>query len=249
MALAFLAPGLRSAGPAGPSGCAGPPARKPAAALAPAQGLVHGLSLLLVARSVACRARKGRKGGKSTPIPSSDSAAPDAYDQETRDIILSLDHVDKKSQDGSFILKDVSLGMYMGAKIGILGKNGAGKSTVMRILAGKDDAFQGNLHMDPDIKIGYLPQEPVLEEETVIETLRPALDHISAMVREFEEVTGQMADPDADMDLLVAKMEQLQSKIDAVNGAGAATGNSMQKCGPEAVQPSASQKNLRTYPN
>ncbi|CAJ1442980.1 unnamed protein product, partial [Effrenium voratum] len=218
MALAFLAPGLRSAGPAGP---AGPPARKPqAAALAPAQGhLVHGLSLgLLVARSVACRARKGRKGGKSTPIPSSDSAAPDAYDQETRDIILSLDHVDKKSQDGSFILKDVSLGMYMGAKIGILGKNGAGKSTVMRILAGKDDAFQGNLHMDPDIKIGYLPQEPVLEEETVIETLRPALDHISAMVREFEEVTGQMADPDADMDLLVAKMEQLQSKIDAVNG-------------------------------
>ena len=165
---------------------------------------------------------KGKKGGggggASVPIPTSDSAAPDAYNQETRDIILSLDHVDKKSQDGSYILKDVSLGMYMGAKIGILGRNGAGKSTVMRILAGQDKEFLGNLHMDPDIQIGYLPQEPVLEEETVIANLEPAVQQVKDMIKDFEEVSVKMAEPDADIDQLMVDMEKLQSKIDAVGG-------------------------------
>lgn len=177
--------------------------------------------------SVARAARKKSKGGKgkskggapsSTPIPSSGSAAPDAYDQETRDIILSLDHVEKKAQDGSYILKDVCLGMYMGAKIGILGRNGAGKSTVMRILAGQDDEFQGTLHMDPEIRVGYLPQEPVLEEDTVIETLEPAVQNVKDMVKRFEDVSMQMAEPDADIDELMVEMEKLQTKIDAMNG-------------------------------
>ncbi|CAE7495410.1 ettA [Symbiodinium sp. KB8] len=161
-----------------------------------------------------------KKGGKTSgiPIPKSDSAAPDAYDQETRDIILSMSNVDKKSLDGSYILKDVSLGMYMGAKIGILGKNGAGKSTVMRILAGEDDEFLGKLERDEAIQVGYLAQEPVLKEETVIANLEPAVDHIKAMVKEFEDVSMQMTDPDADVDALMQKMETIQSKIDACNG-------------------------------
>ncbi|CAE7341625.1 ettA [Symbiodinium sp. CCMP2592] len=161
-----------------------------------------------------------KKGGRTSgiPIPKSDSAAPDAYDQETRDIILSMSNVDKKSLDGSYILKDVSLGMYMGAKIGILGKNGAGKSTVMRILAGEDDEFLGKLECDEAIQVGYLAQEPVLKEETVIANLEPAVDHIKGMVREFEDVSMQMTDPDADVDALMQKMETIQSKIDACNG-------------------------------
>ena len=79
---------------------------------------------LLSAATCYHQRKSQKKGGKSSgiPIPKSDSAAPDAYDQETRDIILSMSNVDKKSLDGSYILKDVSLGMYMGAKIGILGK-------------------------------------------------------------------------------------------------------------------------------
>jgi len=168
------------------------------------------------------RAAKPKKGGKKkggggppVPIPSSDSAAPDAYNQETRDIILSLDHVEKKSKDGSYILKDVCLGMYMGAKIGILGKNGAGKSTVMRILAGEDTEFLGDLTMDESIQIGYLPQEPVLEEETVIDVLEPAVKSVRDLVKQFEDVSMQMGEEDADIDALVEKMEKLQNKIDA----------------------------------
>lgn len=168
------------------------------------------------------RAAKPKKGGKKkggggppVPIPSSDSAAPDAYNQETRDIILSLDHVEKKSKDGSYILKDVCLGMYMGAKIGILGKNGAGKSTVMRILAGEDPEFLGDLTMDESIQIGYLPQEPVLEEETVIDVLEPAVKSVRDLVKQFEDVSMQMGEEDADIDALVEKMEKLQNKIDA----------------------------------
>lgn len=108
--------------------------------------------------------------------------------------------------------------MYMGAKIGILGRNGAGKSTVMRILAGQDDEFQGTLHMDPEIRVGYLPQEPVLEEDMVIETLEPAVQNVKDMVKRFEDVSMQMAEPDADIDELMVEMEKLQTKIDAMNG-------------------------------
>ena len=153
--------------------------------------------------------KKGGGGGGGVPIPTSDSAAPDAYNQETRDIILSLDHVEKKSQDGSYILKDVCLGMYMGAKIGILGKNGAGKSTVMRILAGQDPEFLGDLTMDESIQVGFLPQEPVLEEETVIDVLEPAVQKTRDLLKQFEDVSAQMGEPDADIDALVEEMETI----------------------------------------
>jgi len=163
------------------------------------------------------KSKKGGGGPSAPPIPKS-SAADNAYDQETRDIILQMSNVEKKALDGSFILKDVSLGMYMGAKIGILGKNGAGKSTVMRILAGQDDKFLGKLEKEESVQVGYLPQEPVLDKETVIENLEPAVDHIKAMVREFEDISVQMTDPDADIDALMEKMEKIQTQIDACDG-------------------------------
>jgi len=133
-------------------------------------------------------------------------------------MILALDNVDKNAPDGKAILKDVCLGMYMGAKIGILGSNGAGKSTVMRILAGKDKDFDGELQVDPSVRIGHLEQEPVLEAETVIENLEPALQRTKDMLDEFNEISMQMAEPDADMDTLLARMDTLQSTLDACNG-------------------------------
>lgn len=173
--------------------------------------------------------KKGGKGGKKkggskwddgperkqrAPTAVSEGAA---YAQETRKIILELDQVDKKAQDGTPILKNVSLGMYLGAKIGILGRNGAGKSTVMRILAGKDDKFLGNLTLEKGIRVGHLEQEPVIEEETVIECLEQAVKPIKQMVQDFEDVSVKMTDPDCDMDALMVEMDKLQSQIDAAD--------------------------------
>lgn len=159
------------------------------------------------------KARGGGKGGKKKKK----SEEKTAYSQETRNIILELDRVDKNAMDGTPILKDVSLGMYLGAKIGILGVNGAGKSSVMRILAGKDDNFAGDLNLEPGIRVAYLEQEPVLEEETVIECLEPAVAETRAMLKEFEDVSLEMAEPDADIDALMVKMDTLQAKLDACN--------------------------------
>ncbi|CAE8696254.1 unnamed protein product [Polarella glacialis] len=182
--------------------------------------LVAAASLRRRSLKLALKAGKGgkgkkSKGGDSRPTKVSEGAA---YAQETRKIILALDNVDKLALDGTPILKGVSLGMYLGAKIGILGKNGAGKSTVMNILAGKDEKFNGHLHIDPSIRIGYLEQEPVLEEETCIECLEPAVKPIRSMLAEFEAVSTKMTEPDADIDALMVEMDTLQGKIDACNG-------------------------------
>eukprot|EP00929_Paragymnodinium_shiwhaense_P013682 TRINITY_DN121528_c0_g1_i1.p1 TRINITY_DN121528_c0_g1~~TRINITY_DN121528_c0_g1_i1.p1 ORF type:complete len:711 (+),score=128.55 TRINITY_DN121528_c0_g1_i1:264-2135(+) len=169
--------------------------------------------------------KRGGRGGyqrKGGPPPAEEKVSKvsegAAYAQETRQIILSLDSIDKNAMDGTAILKDVSLGMYRGAKIGILGANGAGKSTVMRILAGKDKDFAGELVKKPNIRVGHLEQEPTLEEETVIETLEPALAVTRGMLNEFNEVSEKMTDADADMDALMARMSELQSQLDACGG-------------------------------
>ena len=86
-----------------------------------------------------------------------------AYQTETRKIILSLSKVRKVTPTGKELIKNINLGMYLGAKIGILGANGAGKSTLMKILAGVDKEFDGDIHLDDGIKVGYLPQEPPLD--------------------------------------------------------------------------------------
>jgi len=155
------------------------------------------------------------KGGAPRAPPSSKVSDGAAYTQETRDIILELDHATKSAPDGTPILKDVCLGMYMGAKIGILGKNGAGKSTVMRILAGVEEQFQGKLNIDENVRIGYLEQEPQLEAETVIECLEPAVRPIRDMLKAYEDVSLQMAEPDCDMDALMEQMDKMQSELDA----------------------------------
>ncbi|KAI8464117.1 MAG: ABC family transporter [Monoraphidium minutum] len=120
---------------------------------------------------------------------------------------------------GKELLKNINLGMYLGAKIGILGANGSGKSTLMKILAGVDENCEGRVVRSPGIRVGYLEQEPALEDgATVAENIEPAVAHIRSMVAEYEAVSQKMAEPDADFDALTKKMERLQDTLDACNG-------------------------------
>lgn len=142
-----------------------------------------------------------------------------AYATETRKIILSVHKLTKVTPVGKELLKNISLGMYYGAKIGVLGPNGAGKSTLMKILAGVDKNFDGNMYLEPGIKVGYLPQEPELKDGiTVMENIEPALAETRKLLSDFEKVSADMANPDADMDKLMNRMEQLQNALDASNG-------------------------------
>ena len=159
----------------------------------------------------------GGGGGPKLKSPG-EVASGSAYQMETRKIILSLSKVTKRTPQGKELLKDVSLGMYLGAKIGVLGANGAGKSTLMKILAGVDTAFDGELRLEDGIKVGYLSQEPVLDDgATVMENIQAGVQAVQAELAEFEQLAVEMAEPDCDMDALLARMDVLQAKLDASN--------------------------------
>ncbi|HEX6839045.1 MAG TPA: energy-dependent translational throttle protein EttA [Polyangia bacterium] len=116
------------------------------------------------------------------------------------------------------ILKGIYLSFYPGAKIGVIGGNGAGKSTLLRIMAGVDKEFIGEAFPAEGIKIGYLPQEPVLDETKDVKgNVEEAVKETKDLLRRFEEVSAKFADPDADMDKLMAEQAKLQDKIDAAN--------------------------------
>jgi sulfate-transporting ATPase len=116
------------------------------------------------------------------------------------------------------ILKGIYLSFYPGAKIGVIGSNGAGKSTLLRIMAGVDKEFIGEAYPADGIKIGYLPQEPQLDETKDVKgNVELAVAETRALLARFEEVNAKFADPDADMDKLMAEQAKLQDKIDAVN--------------------------------
>ena len=156
----------------------------------------------------------GNKGHKSPGKVKEGSA----YKTETRKIILSLGKVRKVTPNGKELIKNINLGMYLGAKIGILGANGAGKSTLMKILAGVDKDFDGEIYLDDGIKVGYLPQEPPLDDgETVMENIEVGVKAVKADLAEYNDISMQMAEPDCDMDKLMARMDALQTKLDASN--------------------------------
>jgi len=119
------------------------------------------------------------------------------------------------------ILKDISLSFFPGAKIGVLGLNGAGKSTLLRIMAGKDKEFNGEARAQSDINIGYLPQEPELDEERDVRgNVEQGLGEIIELVEEFNAISDKFAEPmsDDEMTALLEKQGELQNKIDAVDG-------------------------------
>ena len=160
-------------------------------------------------------ARTGGNQGHKSPGKVKEGSA---YQTETRKIILSLGKVRKVTPNGKELIKNINLGMYLGAKIGILGANGAGKSTLMKILAGVDKDFDGEIHLDDGIKVGYLPQEPPLDDgETVMSNIEVGVAAVKADLDEYNNISMQMAEPDCDMDKLMARMDQLQTKLDASN--------------------------------
>jgi ATP-binding cassette ChvD family protein len=116
------------------------------------------------------------------------------------------------------ILKGIYLSFYPGAKIGVIGGNGAGKSSLLRIMAGVDKEFIGEAFPADGTRVGYLPQEPVLDpKKTVKENVEEAVKETKELLRKFEEVSAKFADPDADMDKLMAEQAKLQDAIDAAN--------------------------------
>ena len=112
------------------------------------------------------------------------------------------------------ILKNISLSFHPGAKIGLLGLNGSGKSTILRIMAGIDKDFEGEAHAMPGIRIGYLPQEPQLEPgHTVREAVEEGLGEVFAAKKRLDEVYAAYAEPDADFDKLAAEQERLEKLL------------------------------------
>ncbi len=125
----------------------------------------------------------------------------------------------RKSHGSKVILDDVTLSFYPGAKIGVVGPNGMGKSTLLKIMAGIEDVSNGEARLTPGYTVGILQQEPPLDEDkTVIENISLAFGDILAKIERFNQVSAEMADPDADFDALMTEMGKLQDEIDAANG-------------------------------
>lgn len=117
------------------------------------------------------------------------------------------------------ILDDVTVGVYPGAKIGVVGPNGMGKSTLLKVMAGLEDVSNGEARLTPGYTVGLLQQEPPLDDDkTVRENIEMAFSDVIAKVNRFNQIGEEMASPDADFDALMAEMGRLQDEIDAANG-------------------------------
>ncbi len=133
--------------------------------------------------------------------------------------VYVMNGLTKAYGNGKKVLEDVTLSFFPGAKIGVLGPNGAGKSTLLKIMAGVDKDFLGEAWSAEGARVGYLEQEPQLDEsKTVGENVMEALADVKAMVDRFNAIGMEMAEEGADFDALGAEMGELQEKIDAVDG-------------------------------
>ena len=134
--------------------------------------------------------------------------------------VFTMNQVAKLVPPKRHILRDISLSFFPGAKIGVLGLNGAGKSTLLRIMAGVDREFDGEARPQPDIKIGYLPQEPELDAgKSVRELVEEGVADTLGLVKRFNEISDKFAEPldDDEMNALLEEQGKLQDKIDAKN--------------------------------
>ena len=128
-------------------------------------------------------------------------------------------HQVRKAHGDKVILDDVTMGFFPGAKIGVVGPNGMGKSTLLKIMAGKEEISNGEARMAPGYSVRLLEQEPELDDtKTVKENIEMAFGEVIAKVNRFNKIGEEMADPDADYDALMEEMGKLQDEIDAVNG-------------------------------
>ncbi len=139
---------------------------------------------------------------------------------DDKKIIFSMVGVSKVYPPQKKVLSDIYLSFFYGAKIGIIGLNGSGKSTLLKIIAGVEKNYQGNVVFSPGYSVGYLEQEPQLDEEkTVIEIVQEGVQEVVDVLKEYEEVNNRFADPDVlenpdKMEALMDKQAKLQEKID-----------------------------------
>ncbi|MFN9518738.1 MAG: ATP-binding cassette domain-containing protein, partial [Bacteroidota bacterium] len=132
-------------------------------------------------------------------------------------IIFSMAGVGKTYPPSKQVLKNIYLSFFYGAKIGVLGLNGSGKSSLLRIIAGIDKNYTGEVVFDKDYKIGYLEQEPELDEnKTVLECVKEGVQHIVDLLNEFDEVNNKLAEPmdDAAMEKLMNRQAQLMELLE-----------------------------------
>jgi energy-dependent translational throttle protein EttA len=139
--------------------------------------------------------------------------------------VMSMLRVSKVVPPKRQIIKDISLSFFQGAKIGLLGLNGSGKSTVLRLMAGVDDEYEGEIQR-MNVKVGYLPQEPKLDgEKTVREEVESAMGDVADAQAKLEAIYAAYSEPDADMDKLAEEQARLEAII---ANAGADTGNALE---------------------
>ncbi|MDW8148708.1 MAG: energy-dependent translational throttle protein EttA [Roseiflexaceae bacterium] len=137
---------------------------------------------------------------------------------DARKIIYSMIRVGKIVPPNRQVLKDISLSYFYGAKIGVIGLNGSGKSTLLRIMAGVDRDFFGETILAPGYTIGFLEQEPRLDDTlTVRQTVEQGVQHIVDLLRRYDAVNERFNDPNADVDVLIAEQAALQEQLDHLN--------------------------------
>lgn len=140
----------------------------------------------------------------------------------SRDIIYTMKGVGKVYPPNKFVLKDIYLSYYYGAKIGVLGLNGAGKSSLLKIMAGVDQDFVGEAFPARDFKVGYLEQSPKLDEtKTVKENILSGMGEIATLLSDFQKINDKFSDPDLapeEMEKLIEKQASIQEKIEALDG-------------------------------
>ena len=134
-------------------------------------------------------------------------------------VIYSMVRVGKIYPPNKQVLRDISLGFYYGAKIGVLGLNGTGKSTLLRIMAGLDGDYVGEIAISKGYSVGMLEQEPQLDNsKTVIEIIREGVKPIVDLLAQYDQINEAFSDPDADFDQLIAKQASLQEALERVDG-------------------------------
>lgn len=136
---------------------------------------------------------------------------------DDKKIIYTMDRV-SRAYGTKVVLKDISISYYYGAKIGVIGENGAGKSSLFKIFAGIDKDYTGETKLLPGYSMGYLEQEPYLEPgKTVLEVVKEGVKPITDLLAEFDKVNEAFGDPDADFDKLCARQAEIQEKLDAAD--------------------------------
>ncbi|MDR2824144.1 MAG: energy-dependent translational throttle protein EttA [Prevotellaceae bacterium] len=137
---------------------------------------------------------------------------------DDKKVIFSMVGVSKTFPPQKKVLNNIYLSFFYGAKIGIIGLNGSGKSTLMKIIAGVEKSFDGQVVFSPGYSVGYLEQDPKFDEsKTVKEIVQEGVGQVMNLLREFEEINEKFADENADFDKLIARQGELQEKLDALD--------------------------------